>query len=71
MAGRGGEGNGGTRNESDYGPQSLHAVRKAHVLRALRAADGDPARAAALLGVTVAELRHLVQRLGLEDGGDP
>ena len=48
-----------------HGPDSLDLVKKAHIERVLRMVGHDLNKAAALLEITVKELKGAMRRLGI------
>jgi len=48
------------------GPNSLHSVRKRHIEQALDLSEGNIEKAAALLEVTLSELRRLISVLDIQ-----
>jgi len=48
-----------------HAPKSLQDMRKAHIEKVLRLAGGDIDKAAALLRISVTELRRWMTKLGI------
>ena len=59
-------GSGASRTSTEFGPKSLHRVQKEHIGKALTRTGGNIAKSAALLGITVRELRRLMRELQIE-----